>query len=416
MPRLLRVALVLLTLTAAATASRGGTEGYLYGTVETEDGQQYTGLLRWGGEEAFWDDLFNGGKVDRPWLDAVPASELRRQRGIRLFGIRLTGHGDGFGDDRQVVARFGDLREIRIAGHRPELVMKNGSVVRFDDTSNDVGAEITIWDAGLDRVEVPWKRIERVTFQQAPAEIAVPGYRLQGRVMTEQGEFEGFIQWDSDECLSIDELDGDTRDGDVSIRFENIRVIEKRDRHGAWVELTDGRRLLLEDTNDVDHSTNGIFVEDPRFGRVLISWEAFERAELRVSPRSGRAYSDYAPASRELRGRVVAVDGRTLSGAIALDLDEAEGWELLNGEVDGIEYYIPMARVATIEPVSGRASEVTLRDGRRLRLEESVDVSDRGDGVAVRTDARRPAYLPWREVRRIEFEASPSGSEQPRSE
>lgn len=92
--------------------------------------------------------------------------------------------------------------------------------------------------------------------------------------------FEGFIQWDSQECLDLDRLDGESGDGEMSVELGRIRAIEKHDEDGAWIELKDGRRLLLEGTNDVDASIRGILVEAPRYGRVEIPWAAFERAQF----------------------------------------------------------------------------------------------------------------------------------------
>ena len=40
--------------------------------------------------------------------------------------------------------------------------------------------------------------------------------------------------------------------------------------------LKDGRRLLLDGSNDVNSSNRGIYVEDERFGRVRVKWDAFD--------------------------------------------------------------------------------------------------------------------------------------------
>ena len=44
--------------------------------------------------------------------------------------------------------------------------------------------------------------------------------------------------------------------------------------------LDDGRKLRLRGSNDVDDDNRGILVEDPRYGRVEISWDDFERLEF----------------------------------------------------------------------------------------------------------------------------------------
>ena len=115
---------------------------------------------------------------------------------------------------------------------RADLVMKNGKVVRVDGGSNDVGGEITVFDDSLGAVELSWRKIERITFKETPRSIVPPGYRLYGKLATEDGEiFEGFIQWDVQECLSIDKLDGEARDGDLSIEMGKIRKITKDRLH-----------------------------------------------------------------------------------------------------------------------------------------------------------------------------------------
>ena len=78
------------------------------------------------------------------------------------------------------------------------------------------------------------------------------GEPLYGKVETRGGTFEGFIQWDHDECLSTDELDGESEDGDVEIPFGRIRSIEKY-RRGSLVVLETGRELYLTGSNDVDN-------------------------------------------------------------------------------------------------------------------------------------------------------------------
>ncbi|MDH3254368.1 MAG: RNA polymerase sigma factor [Acidobacteriota bacterium] len=236
----------------------------------------------------------------------------------------------------------------------------------------------------------------------APADLKPHAWRLAGVLKTESREFRGFIQWDLEECLSTDELDGETRDGDMSIEMGRIAAIEKNNRNGAWVELRDGRRLLLEDTNDVDHSTSGIFVEDERFGRVKVAWDEFERVDFEVSGRSGRGYDEYQ-ALGALKGRVIDLDGAASSGTLVIDLDESRGWEILNGSLDDIEYNLPFAMIRSLEPTSRDRTIVGLRSGEELELEDGTDVSDDNDGVLVVTgDAEN--YIAWRDIERIELE------------
>jgi hypothetical protein len=221
-------------------------------------------------------------------------------------------------------------------------------------------------------------------------------------VRTDSGEFSGFVQWDSQECLDVDEIDGDNEDGSLSITMGKIRSIERRSRSSSKLELVDGRSLVLDGTNDVNSSIRGILVEDPRYGKVKIPWSAFDRAEFSFDRGSGRGYREYQPA-RKLTGTVSTADGKKLSGRLVFDVDEAATWEMLNGSAFDIEYSIPFARVASITPRGSKAAEITLAGGETLRLEDSQDVSRRNDGVVVIDDKKKESYVPWRHIARIDF-------------
>ncbi len=378
--------------------------GFLYGTVETTAGRRYTGVLRWGDEEAFWDDLFNAEKAKLPYIDRLPKDQ-RRRREIRILGLRFSyDWGEGF-SGRQFIARFGDIKEIRPkTGEKVDVVMKSGTTYQLDDGSNDIGATVRVQDPGLGTVEIDWKKIERIDFQAAPSGAGPLDHRLYGEVATEDGVFRGFVQWDSQECLGADKLDGESEDGKLSLEMGRIRSIEKKNRNGARVGMKDGRTYDLHGTNDVNSSIRGIFVEDEHFGRVKISWDAFNRVDFREGPATGRGYADYKPAT-PLQGTVTDRDGKTWKGRLVFDLDESESWEMLNGERHGVEYDIPFERVRSIAPFDDDTSDVTLRNGRELRLEDSQDVTASNSGVLVMPERGGPEhYVPWEEVRRVEFD------------
>ena len=388
---------------AAAQDFEVDPRGYLYGTIETEKGTTYTGLLRWGREESFWGDHFNAGKDELPFRDARP-KEQRDRKQFRIFGMRFSvGQDWDWGESRQFIARFGDIRSIERTGRRHVFVtMKDGTEYEIDDSSNDVGATITVDDVSLGKVKLDWDRMEMVTFSQAPADLRPDAWRLFGVVKTTGGDFKGFVQWDLHECLSTDELDGESDDGDLSIEMGRIAAIEKNNRRGAWVELQDGRRMLLEGTNDVDSSTSGIFVEDERYGRVKVQWGEFERVDFEKTGRTGPGYDAY-PALGWIKGKVTDLDGKSWSGDLVYDLDESQGWELLNGSADDIEYNIPFAMVRSLEPTSRDRTVVTHKSGEELVLEDSTDVSDDNDGVVI-VNGKSETYVAWRDVERIDLE------------
>ena len=401
MKRFVMLGLLAAALPAAAQDAPDP-RGYLYGTVETDSNKTYRGLLRWGNEEAFWDDLFNSAKRELPALKKYGDKETERER-IEVFGVTIGYRYSENNTERVFIARFGDIAEIEPrGGDDVRVTMKDGSKLDLEGASNDVGAAVTVLDEALGDVKLDWEDIEHIRFEATPKGIKPPAPRLFGKVETDAGSFEGFIQWDSQECLGNDKLDGETDDGDVSIEMGKIRSIAKHGSDRSKVELEDGRSFVLGGTNDVDSSLRGIFVDDPRYGRVKIEWRQFDRLELRKTSKSGRGYDEYKPA-RKLQGRVTDRDGKTYSGKLVFDLDEEAEWEMLNGNRENVEYYIPFAMVRSIEPRDDD-SLVGLRGGEELVLEDAQDVSDHNAGVLVQEDGGRATYVRWRDVERVSFE------------
>jgi hypothetical protein len=387
----------------AATAEEGRSAGAIYGAVKTRAGKTYTGVIRWGNEEAFWDDHFNATKEKLPYAEyRDELADVGHSHGIRIFGHNL--FVDVGASSRQFVARFGDIRKIEVDGSdEATITMKNGAVIGVEGGSNDIGATLLVRDAAGD-IEIPWRKIDVVELMATPNDAMQDGQRLFGTVTTEDGEFTGYIQWDKQECLTSDKLDGDSDDGEMSIAMGKIRSIERRGYRGSEVTLRDGRRFELDDTNDVDDSNRGIMVEDPRYGRVVVPWGAFERLDLRAERGSGRGYEHFEGGG-PLWGTVTDRDGRKHTGRIVFDLDEGESWEMLNGDRDDVEYNIPFELIDSIAPRDDDEAVVTLKSGEEITLEGGQDASDSNDGILVLpAKAGRPKLIPWDEVRRIDFD------------
>jgi hypothetical protein len=378
------------------------TSGFLYGEAVTRSGNTYRGRLRWDDEESFWGDYFNSTKKERPYAEKAPDHMRERRERVTIFGISIGTRWDD-DDDRRFVAPFGALREIEVhRGDEVTVTMKSGTRYELEGGSNDIGADVVVWDEKVGRIALEWDELERVRFLPAPADLAVDVHRLHGTVESDAGTFRGWIQWDQDECLSSDELDGDTRDGDVSIPMGRIRRIERASRRASLVTMDDGRELRLDGSNDVDDDNRGIYVEDDRFGRVLVSWDAFESVTFDRPAGSGPAQNAFA-AGGPLVGTVTDRQGRKHAGRIAFDLDETETWELLSGTRRDVEFIIPFALVAAVVPDGDDSAKVFLESGLELRLEGGADVGEGNSGVAVIGDDGDVRYVEWEDVRRIDF-------------
>jgi len=397
---ILLFSLLLSVAISSAVADSAATRGFIYGTVTTTGDNSYTGVMRWGTEELFWDDLFNSTKGDLPYLEEY-AKEERRSR-VKILGITVGYRWDDSAANRMFIARFGDIDRIDVGrGERVTVTMRDGQVFDMKGGSNDIGAQITVWDEALGKLDLQWGRIDSIQFKATPSDAEVPGSRLYGDLESEVGSFSGYVQWDSQESISSDKLDGSTDDGDLEIDMGGIRSIARHSSSASAVELKDGRELKLRGTNDVNESIRGIFIEDKRYGRVKVNWDSFERLVFKDAPDSGRGY-DAFKGSGPLRGTVLDVDGQSHSGRMIFDLDETAGWELLNGNDEEVEFYVPFSMIASVTPERRDGSTVKLRGGQELLLTEGKDVGESNSGVVV-LDGDSEEFFPWSEVKRVEF-------------
>jgi hypothetical protein len=385
--------------------------GFLYGRILTVEGATYEGRLRWGkggGQEASWGDYFNGDKIENPWAAHVPPERLIERYAIRIFGVKIAQEERPADLHRFFMARFGDIARIEARGNQVRVTLKSGTVFdlnRFGASDFDDG--VRVWDGKRGVVDLDSLRIRAIELLPATGSGPTPG-RLHGTVRTRQGEeFTGFVQWDREECVGSDEIEGNAADGKLSLRFDTIRSIARRSPDSSRVTLLDGREIVLSGTSDVGRSSRGIYVDDRRYGRVLVTWYAFDRADFGVDVRAGDSpsYGDFPP-GRPLKGSVTTRAGRRVAGRIVYDLDESETTETLDAPFQGVDYTIPFSLVASIVP-PGREehARVTLRNGEELRLDDSGDLGARNAGLLIFAGGRqRPEYVPWTDVQRIDLD------------
>jgi hypothetical protein len=392
-------------------------QGFLYGRITTVDGTTYQGRLRWGGgQEAFWGDYFNGFKHENPWLAHVPPERRPKERHrIEIFGIEIF-HREIQGTvSRPFMAPFGDIARIEARGKEVRVTLKSGTAFvldRFEASDFDDG--VRVWDGRRGVVDLDSLRIRTVELLPTAPLGAAP-YRLHGTVRTRQGDFTGFVQWDREKCLGSDELKGHAAKAELSLRFDTIRSIARRSRDGALVTLLDGREIALSGNREVGHDNRGIYVDDRRYGRVLISWDAFERVDFSPgAPKdAGPAYGDFPP-GRPLTGSVTTRAGRRLAGRLVYDLDESETTETLDAPSQGVDYTIPFGLIASIKPPSreergAQRGRVTLHNGEELHLERTGDLGAGNAGMLIFVDGRQPPeYVPWTDVEQVDFDRPPA--------
>lgn len=384
-------------------------EGFIYGTITTIEDATYTGQIRWGKEEAFWTDHFNAGKYDNDNLDYLSREEMEQ---LRESSDRWGDWNIRWGDDdggrnkylHQFVCQFGDMKEIAITGRNKAMItMQNGDRIKVSGEGyNDIGTKVRVMDDELGMVSISWSEIDNIQFKATPAKLTSKmGDPLFGEVITTDGSFAGFVQWDHDERITEDKLDGDADDGDLSIPFGNIKKISNRGNSSSITMLSD-RRFTLRGSNDVDNGNRGIIVTMEDGTRIDIPWDEFESVTFAKKFPAGKAYASFK-SQDQLKGSVKTKDGKTISGRIIYDLDEEFSYEIIQGKNDDLEYLIPMSSIKQIIPKNYDNSYVVLNDGQKLLLGDAQDVSDKHDGILVFKNGDDATYIRWEDVAEVTF-------------
>lgn len=417
-----KLTLTLLFAATIATVAEAQDEFFIYGKVTTTEGKTYEGPIRWGKEEVYWADMFNAGKERNEnlrYLSDDQRDELdERHYDMHEWGgsfVRALGwHWDddnrhGYNDDddytHQFSCQFGEIKRIRPDGRKyVQVELQNGT--KFDLTGegyNDVGLDIKVFDKDLGELEIYWNRIDVVEFMKTPSKLNEKfGSPLYGTVEAFGEKFTGFIQWDHDERLSVDKLDGDGDDGDVSIEFGKIKSIERRGSR-SFVILNSGREFTLDGSNDVSHGHRGVIVMNRDYAAIDIPWDEFDRVTFSQAPAAFVNYDQFKD-QKELSGTVKTQDGKTVSGKIVFDLDEEWTVELLQGKEGDFEYSLPFRSIKKITTRGERRAEIELKNGDKILLNEGQDVDERNQGVLVFAGGKTdPTYFRWDEVAEIDF-------------
>lgn len=384
---------------------------FLYGSIKTVDGNMYEGSIRWNNEEVFLTDMFNSEKIENPYmkyLDDQPKTvEYKRKNRTSWYRIEYPNNGQ-YGSKstyaRKFECRFGDINSISVTGSESvNLELKTGKFINLKGGSNDLGTQIWIKDHELGLVKIDWNRIDVVHFFRPEKEVVENfGDPIYGKITTTIGEFTGFIQWDHDERLLQDHLDGSSNDGKLSIPFTKIRKIQKAEQ-GSVVTLQSNRELNLSSSNDVTHTNRGIVVTIPQVGSIDFTWKHFLSLEIIPLPtESVSCFSEFVE-SKRLYGRLSTKQNKIFEGIIVYDMDEAMDAEILNGLNDKLSFSIPFRNVKKITPKSYSYCLVELKNGQQLFLGDQTDVSGRNSGVIIFTESDKYEVVAWEDINEIEF-------------
>lgn len=397
-------------------------EHFIYGRITMTDNKLYEGPIRWGKEEVYWNDIFNAAKSKNENLRYLSASErddLIERRHYhshdgdwggnwsRWLG-NTSWHWDDDDDDftHQFSCQFGEIKTIKPSGSKwVDIELQNGTKLELSGEGyNDVGLDIRVIDRELGEVEIYWNRIEKIEFINTPTKLMNRfGKPLYGTVESFGKKITGFIQWDHDERLSVDKLDGDSDDGDLSIEFDKIASITRVGSR-CRVQLKSGREIYLEGSNDVNRENRGVIVMNRDVAAVDIPWSEFDKITFEDKIPNALVSYDQFKNQKELSATVKTFGGETYSGRIVYDLDEEFDFELLQGKQFDFEYTTAFRNVKKIKTYDDTRCEVELKNGEKIMLTDAQDVDGRNQGVLVFAPGKGdPKYIPWDKVSEIEF-------------
>ncbi len=396
-------------------------EHFIYGRITMTDNKSYEGPIRWGKEEVYWNDIFNAAKPKNENLRYLSSSERdelienryhRNHDGDWGNWSRWAGnfniHFDDDDDDftHQFSCQFGDIKSIRPSGSKwVDIELQNGMKFELSgDGYNDVGLDIRVIDSDLGEVEVYWNRIEKIEFINTPSKLMNRfGKPLYGTVESFGKKITGYIQWDHDERLSVDKLDGDSDDGDLSIEFDKIASITRVGSR-CRVQLKSGREIYMEGSNDVNRENRGVIVMNREVPAIDIPWEEFDKITFEDKAPSALVSYDQFKNQRELSATVKTFGGDSYSGRIVYDLDEEYDFELLQGKQFDFEYTTAFRNIKKIKTFDDTRCEIELKSGEKIMLDDAQDVDSRNQGILVFASGKGdPKYIPWDKVSEIEF-------------
>ena len=392
-------------------ANQQAYSAYLYGRITLVDGGSYEGRMRFGSsEEAAWDHYFNGRKMVNPWRTHIPDNALTQSESFTLLGVDL-GERDVAKDlTRPFMVRFGDIARIDAKHRELNVTLKSGTVVKLDRFEADDYADgVRIWDVHHGVMDLTEWQIQSIAFLETPPLPETP-VRLHGTVTTAGHSFTGFLQWDREISLRDDMLV--SGDG-TSIPFAQIQSLRKHTADSIAVTTTAGKRLTMQGSRATGENNRGVYVEDHRFGRVLVPFQSFEQLTLTDPAQqpvaNGPAYSGFA-VPQPLFGSITRFDGEPISGRIVFDLDESESAETLDAPAHGVHYTIPFERLRKLIRHSKHATQtpsflVQLRDNTELTLTAQGDLGPDNGGILVfaQANTRKAEYIPWASIQTMEF-------------
>jgi hypothetical protein len=407
-----RIVLTVL-LTASCCGFAANPEPIIFGTVTGTNGQTYTGSIRWGDQETFLSDIFNGRKISTVGIEHLSDDEkddlMDHQPGLQaamgdlqvtlrpIFGKKI--------EKPYFNVPFGSVKLLEINNKKnlfTATLLDGSTIVSDGSSSQDLSSDIFVKNLQGETKEFELSDLSLITFVKAPAAALRFGDGIYGTVTSSVGTFEGRVMWDKDERLTYEELDGEDESQEHEISFSDIKSIE-RNGNFSIVVLRDETTLNLTGTNDVNDDNRGIWVDHPDLGRVEIKWSQFKKLVIEDISVKWLDFDDYASFTKPLKGQVELKDGSTLEAdSITYDMNQQSSSELIYVQVNEANLEIPFRTIHKINVKHEQAVEFVLQDQTTLLAYGNRSVTKENNGILIRSQGIY-RWIPWEQVQAVTF-------------
>lgn len=226
----------------------------LYGSVATYHHGIYTGYIAWDNDE-------------------------------RISSDKL----DGYSDSKKVAVPFGAISSIENQTSSSMVVLKSGKEIEMRG-SNDVNSEnrgiIVYTEDGL-MVEVPWSEFKKLTLNDTPFpmkkyESFQSQKEINSTIITSDGKsVAGNTIIDLDEQYDFELYQGKCERMEFTMPMRMLKKIAVKGRNSVEVQLKNGKKLLLESSQDTGENNQGVLVFTSARNPVYIPWERVNEIVIR---------------------------------------------------------------------------------------------------------------------------------------
>ena len=371
---------ILLLLTTNLLYAQEG-KYYIYGKCILVSKDTLTGFISFK-EDRLWVSQFKASKVSNPY------SKFFSNNKDILFGEHL----NTTPNTHSFVCRYNSIKKIRpIAANRLKVTIKDD---RSIDLTYNFSSNPIVCHLGNTSTEVDWSDISHLEFESSPKYAPYDDIYV-GEVKSTQGIYYGIIERYNYKSKIPRDIEF-TDEAYINFNLDSVDSL-KRSGNSDDVTIISGK---YTGEYKKQGSLRGVEVNLPSTGTIYIPWEQLHEINRKPANKLlGATYNDSPPIKR-LVANIVLQDKRELSGSIAYDLDEVLNIEFIEGKNDNIIYSILFDKVAMVEQRNHMHSLVTIKNGGRLSLGDSQDVTSHNNGVIL---LESNTYIPWSNIFSIEF-------------